>query len=71
MEAVPVVHQSCPFLKREAHLSATHAHMEYCNAVYKGLPLKTIQKLELVQNGVAYAVVGLHIKHLCCMSFTE
>lgn len=46
----------------EALLTVTDAlvtsHLNYCNMTYKGLPLKTIQKQQVVQNAVAYAVLG-------------
>lgn len=52
-----VVHQLRPFLDRDALRTVTHAlvisRIDYCNAFYMGLPLKSIRKLQLVQNAAA------------------
>ncbi|KAM6466454.1 uncharacterized protein PHA67_012250 [Liasis olivaceus] len=57
-----VVHQLHPFLDRESLQSVTHAlvisHIDYCNALYMGLPLKSIRKLQLVQNAAVRAILG-------------
>lgn len=34
------------------------ACLDYCNALYVELPLKMVQKLQLVQNGIAQLVAG-------------
>lgn len=48
-----VVCQLCPYLDREALFRVTHtlvtSRLDFYNMVYMGLPLKTIQKLQLVQ----------------------
>lgn len=49
-----VVHQLHLFLNRESLHSVTNtvviSHLDYCNLIYMELPLKNIQKLQLVQN---------------------
>ena len=66
--------QLCPFLDQESLQTVTHAlvisRIDYCNALYMGLPLKSIQKLQLAQNAAARAVLGAprraHITPLLC-----
>lgn len=52
-----LVAQLCPYLGRESLASVTDAlvisRLEYFNTVYMQLPLKTVQKLLLVQNMAA------------------
>ena len=46
-----------PYLDRDNLASVVHAlvtsKLDYCNALYMGLPLKTVRKLQLVQNTAA------------------
>lgn len=55
------VHQLCKFLDWEALLMVTHdrvtSWMDYCDALYTGLPLTSIQKLQLMQNVVVQTVM--------------
>ena len=57
-----VVCQLQPFLEQEALRTVTYAlvisHIDYCNAIYMGLPLKSIRKLQLVQNVAMRAILG-------------
>ncbi|KAK9409653.1 hypothetical protein NXF25_000828 [Crotalus adamanteus] len=59
---VRLLHQLRPYLDREALLTVTHAlvtsRLDYCNALYMGLPLKSIRRLQLVQNAAARVIVG-------------
>lgn len=54
-----------PFLNREALLTITHvtSYLDYCNVLYLGLPLKSIWKLQLVQNAAAQVVNGVGYSH--------
>lgn len=55
-----VVH---PFLNQGALCIVTHAlvgsHLEYCNLLYMGLPLKNIWELQLVRNMAAQRIIGM------------
>ncbi|XP_058042561.1 retinoic acid-induced protein 2 isoform X2 [Ahaetulla prasina] len=59
---VRLVRQLRPFLDREALCTVTHAlvtsRLDYCNALYMGLPLKCTRRLQLVQNAAARVIVG-------------
>ncbi|XP_061441792.1 uncharacterized protein LOC133364873 [Rhineura floridana] len=52
-----LVAQLHPYLSKEDLTSVVHALvtscLDYCNALYVGLPLKTVRKLQLVQNAAA------------------
>ena len=52
----------CPYLDRDNLASVVYAlvtsKLGYCNALYMGLPLKTVQKLQLVQNAAARLITG-------------
>ncbi|XP_053142271.1 uncharacterized protein LOC128340742 [Hemicordylus capensis] len=51
-----------PYLERESLATVTHALvtscLDYCNALYMGLPLKIVRKLQLVQNRAARLLTG-------------
>ncbi|XP_061487037.1 uncharacterized protein LOC133387065 isoform X2 [Rhineura floridana] len=57
-----LVAQLCPYLSKEDLTSVVHAlitlRLDYCNALYVGLPLKTVRKLQLVQNAAARLLTG-------------
>ncbi|XP_058011152.1 uncharacterized protein LOC131184144 [Ahaetulla prasina] len=59
---VRLVRQLRPFLDRDALCTVTHAlvtsRLDYCNALYMGLPLKGIRRLQLVQNAAARVIDG-------------
>ncbi|XP_070618653.1 uncharacterized protein, partial [Erythrolamprus reginae] len=59
---VRLVRQLRPYLDRESLLTVTHAlitsRFDYCNALYMGLPLKSVRKLQIVQNAAARAIMG-------------
>uniref|UniRef100_M3XJ80 Reverse transcriptase domain-containing protein n=1 Tax=Latimeria chalumnae TaxID=7897 RepID=M3XJ80_LATCH len=50
----------CPFLPHDSLATLMHAfvssRIDYCNALYAGLPLKLIRRLQLVQNSAARVV---------------
>uniref|UniRef100_A0A8C6XMC9 Reverse transcriptase domain-containing protein n=1 Tax=Naja naja TaxID=35670 RepID=A0A8C6XMC9_NAJNA len=60
---VRLVHQLHPYLDRDALRMVTHAlvtsRLDYCNALYLGLPLHTIRRFQLVQNAAARVVMGV------------
>ncbi|XP_062825481.1 uncharacterized protein LOC134295910 [Anolis carolinensis] len=57
-----LVHQLRPFLGRSDLATVVHAlltsRLDYCNTLYVGLPLKTAQKLQLVQWAAARLITG-------------
>ncbi|XP_053150941.1 nuclear receptor subfamily 2 group F member 6 isoform X4 [Hemicordylus capensis] len=58
-----LVRQLRPYLEKLDLTSVTHAlvtsRLDYCNVLYVGLPLKTVQKLQQVQNAAARMPVGV------------
>ena len=56
------LYQLRPYLDEQSLMRVTHAlltsHIDYCNALYVGLPLKTVRRLQLVQNQAARLVSG-------------
>uniref|UniRef100_H3AF67 Reverse transcriptase domain-containing protein n=1 Tax=Latimeria chalumnae TaxID=7897 RepID=H3AF67_LATCH len=50
----------CPFLPHDSLATLMHAfvssRIDYCNALYAGLPLKLIHRLQLIQNSAARVV---------------
>uniref|UniRef100_A0A8C6Y510 Reverse transcriptase domain-containing protein n=1 Tax=Naja naja TaxID=35670 RepID=A0A8C6Y510_NAJNA len=59
---VRLVRQLHPYLDRDALRTVTQAlvtlWLDYCNALYLGLPLHTIRRLQLVQNAATRVVMG-------------
>ncbi|KAF7243586.1 putative RNA-directed DNA polymerase from transposon BS, partial [Varanus komodoensis] len=57
-----LIHQLCPYLEYDCLVTVTHAlvtsHLYFCNALYVGLPLKTVRILQLVQNRAARLLTG-------------
>uniref|UniRef100_A0A8C6Y7A4 Reverse transcriptase domain-containing protein n=1 Tax=Naja naja TaxID=35670 RepID=A0A8C6Y7A4_NAJNA len=55
--------QLCPYLDRDALRMVTHvlvtSRIDYCNALYMGLPLWTTRRLQLVQNAATRVVMGV------------
>ena len=54
--------QLCPYLDGGALTTLVHAlvisRLDHCNALYMGLPLRLMQKLQMVQNVVARLLTG-------------
>ena len=63
-----LVRQLRPFLEKSDLATVTHAlvtsRLDYCNVFYVGLPLKSVQKLQLVQRAAARVLTG-SIQHAC------
>uniref|UniRef100_A0A803TBL4 Reverse transcriptase domain-containing protein n=1 Tax=Anolis carolinensis TaxID=28377 RepID=A0A803TBL4_ANOCA len=57
-----LVHQLRLYLEKSGLTTVVHAlvtsRMDYCNALYVGLPLKTVRKLQLVQRSAARLLTG-------------
>uniref|UniRef100_A0A803SWN1 Reverse transcriptase domain-containing protein n=1 Tax=Anolis carolinensis TaxID=28377 RepID=A0A803SWN1_ANOCA len=57
-----LVRQLRPYLEKSDLTMVVHAlvtsRMDYCNALYVGLPLKTVRKLQLVQRSAARLLTG-------------
>ncbi|KAF7240862.1 Receptor-type tyrosine-protein phosphatase T [Varanus komodoensis] len=57
-----LINQLCSYLEYDCLATVTHAlvtsRLEFCNALYVGLPLKTVQILQLVQNRAARLLMG-------------
>ena len=57
-----LIRQLRPYLSCSDLTTVTHAlvtsRLDYCNALYVGLPLKTVRRLQLVQNAAARVVAG-------------
>ncbi|KAF7234752.1 hypothetical protein EYD10_18297 [Varanus komodoensis] len=69
-----LIHQLRPYLGNDCLATATHAlvtsQLDFCNVLYVGLPLKTVRKLQLVQNRAARLLTGTgrcsHITPVLC-----
>ncbi|XP_058026881.1 uncharacterized protein LOC131192082 isoform X2 [Ahaetulla prasina] len=59
---VRLIRQLRPFLDRDSLCTVTHAlvtsRLDYCNALYMGLPLRSTRRLQLVQNAAAWGIEG-------------
>ncbi|KAF7239847.1 Cardiolipin synthase (CMP-forming) [Varanus komodoensis] len=57
-----LIHQLRPYLEYDCLATVTHAlvtsRLDFCNALYLGLPLKTVRILQLVQNRAARLLTG-------------
>ncbi|KAF7235564.1 Cytosolic carboxypeptidase 4, partial [Varanus komodoensis] len=57
-----LIHQLRPYLENDCLATVTHALVtsrpDFCNALYVGLPLKTVRILQLVQNRAARLLTG-------------
>ncbi|KAF7247239.1 Calcium uptake protein 1, mitochondrial [Varanus komodoensis] len=57
-----LIHQLRPYLEYDCLATVTHALvtscLDFCNALYVGLPLKTVRILQLVQNRAARLLTG-------------
>ncbi|KAF7249703.1 putative uncharacterized transposon-derived protein F52C9.6, partial [Varanus komodoensis] len=57
-----LIHQLRPYLENNCLATVTHAlvtsQLDFCNALYVGLPLKTVRILQLVQNRAARLLTG-------------
>ncbi|KAF7246633.1 RNA helicase Mov10l1, partial [Varanus komodoensis] len=64
-----LIHQLRLYLEYDCLATVTHAlvtsRLDFCNALYVGLPLKTVQILQLVQNTAARLLMGTgHYVHM-------
>ncbi|KAF7236386.1 Small glutamine-rich tetratricopeptide repeat-containing protein alpha [Varanus komodoensis] len=64
-----LIHQLRPYLEYDCLATVTHAlvtsRLDFCNALYVGLPLKTVRILQLVQNRAARLLTGTgHYVHM-------
>lgn len=61
------MHQMCPFLDGEVFLTMTQglvsSHVDYCNEFCVGLTLKSIWKLQMIQNAEAQTIMGMPWLH--------
>uniref|UniRef100_A0A8D2KSV3 Reverse transcriptase domain-containing protein n=1 Tax=Varanus komodoensis TaxID=61221 RepID=A0A8D2KSV3_VARKO len=57
-----LINQLRPYLEYDCLATVTHAlvtsHLDFCNTLYVGLPLKTVRTLQLVQNRAARLLTG-------------
>ncbi|KAF7254014.1 Beta-centractin [Varanus komodoensis] len=69
-----LIHQLRPYLEYDCLAIVTHtlvtSRVDFCNALYVGLPLKTVRILQLVQNSAARLLTGtgryVHMTPVLC-----
>ncbi|KAF7252062.1 Ryanodine receptor 3 [Varanus komodoensis] len=74
LRTLRLIHQLHPYLENDCLATVTHAlvtsRLDFCNALYMGLPLKTVRILQLVQNRAARLLTGTgrcsHITPVLC-----
>ncbi|XP_062822834.1 uncharacterized protein LOC100554203 isoform X4 [Anolis carolinensis] len=70
-----LVRQLRPYLVKSDLTTVVHAlvtsRLDYCNALYVGLPLKTAQKLQLVQRSAARLITGASYRERSTPLFKE
>ncbi|KAF7248501.1 RNA-directed DNA polymerase from mobile element jockey, partial [Varanus komodoensis] len=64
-----LIHQLCSYLEDDCLATVIHAliisQLDFCNALYVGLPLKTVRILQLMQNRAARLLTGTgHYFHI-------
>ncbi|KAF7239262.1 WD repeat-containing protein 90 [Varanus komodoensis] len=64
-----LIYELRPYLENDCLATVTHAlvtsRLDFCNTLYMGLPLKTVQILQLVQNRTARLLTGTgHYVHM-------
>ncbi|KAF7237899.1 Proteasomal ATPase-associated factor 1 [Varanus komodoensis] len=64
----------CSYLEDDCLMTVTHAlvtsRLDFCNALYVGLPLKTVRILQMVQNRAARLLTGTgHYSHITPVLF--
>ena len=67
-----LVHQLNPFLVRSDLASVTHtlvtSWLDYCKALYVGLPMESVRKLQQVQNAARLLTGAGYRDHITCYS---
>uniref|UniRef100_R4GDA2 Reverse transcriptase domain-containing protein n=1 Tax=Anolis carolinensis TaxID=28377 RepID=R4GDA2_ANOCA len=70
-----LVRQLRPYLVKSDLAMVVHAlvtsRLDYCNALYVGLPLKTARKLQLVQRSAALVLTGAQYRERSTLLFKE
>uniref|UniRef100_A0A803SYC2 Reverse transcriptase domain-containing protein n=1 Tax=Anolis carolinensis TaxID=28377 RepID=A0A803SYC2_ANOCA len=70
-----LVRQLRPYLEKSDLAMVVHAlvtsRLDYCNALYVGLPLKTARKLQLVQHSAALVLMGARYRERSTLLFKE
>lgn len=56
-----LISQLCPFLGRKNLVTAVHilitSSLVYCNTIYREIPLKSVQKLQLVEKAATRMLI--------------